>query len=199
MTESIREEIRKICQNPALTEANNLYELWFMIHTLYGTVDVRDLIEFLTEQDLTPQEIVSDWADEQLPPFMFYGCNVFGNGKIILPKHIKMIDQGCFKYSTLHSIECPEVTEIEKWAFAYSDLKSIITPSVQFIGYKAFSHSPLKYFTVPETIVEINQYAFDYCPELMLYLPKQNIGPDDEEYEEFLDWVSKQVKEVNFY
>ncbi len=93
--------------------------------------------------------------------FADYGIAYNDDGTIATTYGYKAI--GCCGNTSLTTVNfSPRTTEIGNWAFAEtSNLKNIVIPEgVKTIGYKAFSGTGIVSVTLPESLIEIGNYAF---------------------------------------
>lgn len=120
----------------------------------------------------------------------FTGANLAG---IVLPDTITSLQNSCFAQAMITTLELPaQITEIPKNAFkginaAYSSetdealpINIILPPNLTKIGDYCFYSAQIKQISIPDTVTEIGESAFQYClgltsfviPPLLQKIPK---------------------------
>lgn len=103
----------------------------------------------------------------------FAGANLAG---IVLPDTITSLQDACFAQAFIATLELPaQITEIPKNAFrginaAYSSetdeelpINIILPPNLTKIGNYCFYNAQIKQISIPDTVTEIGESAFQYC------------------------------------
>lgn len=103
----------------------------------------------------------------------FSGANLAG---IVLPDTIASLQGACFANAIIATLELPaQITEIPKNAFkkinaAYSSetdeelpINIILPPNLTKIGNYCFYSAQIKHISIPDTVTEIGEQAFQYC------------------------------------
>ena len=103
----------------------------------------------------------------------FTGANLAG---IVLPDTITSLQNGCFAQAMTATLELPAlITEIPQSAFsgispAYSSetdeelpINIILPPNLTRIGKQAFYSASIQQISIPNTVTEIGESAFQYC------------------------------------
>ena len=95
---------------------------------------------------------------------------------IVLPDTIASLQGGCFANAMIATLELPaQITEIPQSAFrgigaAYSSetdeelpINIILPPNLTKIGNYCFYNAMIKQISIPDTVTEIGEQAFQYC------------------------------------
>lgn len=103
----------------------------------------------------------------------FTSANLAG---IVLPDTITSLQDACFAQAFIATLELPaQITEIPKNAFrginaAYSSetdeelpINIILPPNLTKIGNYCFYNAQIKQISIPDTVTEIGEGAFQYC------------------------------------
>lgn len=100
----------------------------------------------------------------------FYGANLAG---IVLPDTVTSLQNSCFAYAAIATLKLPAlITEIPQAAFSgvYSSeaneelpINIILPPNLTRIGKQAFASASIQQISIPNTVTEIGEAAFQYC------------------------------------
>ena len=117
------------------------------------------------------------------------------NYNISFPSTLKSIGGGCFNKFRAKSFNLPDGLEsIESWAFesASSEDSTLVIPStVSWIGRNGFESARFKRITLPDGLEIINEYTFYGCPLEEMTLPStvKEIGERAFEYTKSLKGI----------
>lgn len=100
----------------------------------------------------------------------FYSANLAG---IVLPDTVTSLQNACFAQAAIATLKLPAlITEIPQAAFSgvYSSeaneelpINIILPPNLTRIGNQAFDGSSIQQISIPNTVTEIGDAAFQYC------------------------------------
>lgn len=105
------------------------------------------------------------------PSIEVIGENAFYNSsikKIVIPYgNLKTISERVFYCSRIQSVSLPaSVTEIGAEAFAYSAINDFKADGIIMLGNGAFASSSIENVQLPNSLVSIGDYTFNYCKRL---------------------------------